>query len=85
MIDQNQLIQYGHPSEVRDFQALSHDKLYLDRFNNIQQYSDYIVKNDAMLQRYVPMLKGYRDTSCSTNVINHHHQRTLASDTKANP
>lgn len=57
MIDQNQLIQYGHPSEVRDFQALSPDKLYLDRFNNTQQYSDWIVKYNAILQRQVSMLK----------------------------
>lgn len=40
MIDQNQLIQHDHPSEVRHFQALSHDKLYLDRFNKRKQYSD---------------------------------------------
>ena len=40
MIDQNQLIQHDNPSEVRYFQALSHGKLYLDKFNKRKQYSD---------------------------------------------
>lgn len=31
MINQNQLIQHGHPSEVKYFQALGLDKLYLHK------------------------------------------------------
>lgn len=53
MIDQNQLIQYGHPSGARDFRALSHDKLYLDRFNNIQQYSDTNVINSNPISNWM--------------------------------